>query len=104
MKNHKLQPGAVFGIVEDATIADIIRSRRLRSGSSWPPTGPCLRLIASYDHLKPRILERLRTAERIAPRQGSTQLSGGLGPKQGHRLSRPNYHAHIDRDEDGPLG
>src|ERR1700704_4982183 len=86
-----------IGIVEDATIADISDLVGY-DPVSWPPTG-MLRLIASYDHLKPRILESLRTAERIP--LAKAQLNCPVAWPNKVIAYPANYHAHIDEMKTG---
>jgi 2-keto-4-pentenoate hydratase/2-oxohepta-3-ene-1,7-dioic acid hydratase in catechol pathway len=86
-----------IGIVEDTAIADI-------SGVigydpiAWPPTG-MLRFIAAFNHIKPRILEKLQTAERIP--FAEAQLNCPVAWPNKVIAYPANYHAHIDEMKTG---
>jgi 2-keto-4-pentenoate hydratase/2-oxohepta-3-ene-1,7-dioic acid hydratase in catechol pathway len=86
-----------IGIVKDTAIADISDVIDY-DPVSWPPTG-MLRLIASFDQIKPRILEKLQTAERIP--LARAQLNCPV-PWPNKVIAYPaNYHAHIDEMKTG---
>jgi 2-keto-4-pentenoate hydratase/2-oxohepta-3-ene-1,7-dioic acid hydratase in catechol pathway len=66
--------------------------------AAWPPTG-MLRLIASFDQLKPKILAKLPSAERIPV--SKVQLNCPV-PWPNKVIAYPaNYHAHIDEMKTG---
>jgi 2-keto-4-pentenoate hydratase/2-oxohepta-3-ene-1,7-dioic acid hydratase in catechol pathway len=86
-----------IGIVDGATVADISDLVGSDPGS-WPPTG-MLRLIAAYHHLAPRILERLRTVERIP--LAKVRLDCPVAWPNKVIAYPANYHAHIDEMKTG---
>ena len=96
MKIANFNQGRI-GIVEDTAIADI-------SGVigydpiAWPPTG-MLRFITAFNHIKPRILEKLQTAERIPFAEAKLNCPVAWPNKV---IAYPaNYHAHIDEMKTG---
>src|ERR1700704_83942 len=96
MKIANFNQGRI-GIVEDTAIADI-------SGVigydpiAWPPTG-MLRFIAAFNHIRPRILEKLQTAERIPFAEAQFNCPVAWPNKV---IAYPaNYHAHIDEMKAG---
>jgi 2-keto-4-pentenoate hydratase/2-oxohepta-3-ene-1,7-dioic acid hydratase in catechol pathway len=96
MKIANFNQGRI-GIVEDTAIADI-------SGVigydpiAWPPTG-MLRFIAAFNHIKPQILEKLQTAERIP--FAEAQLNCPVAWPNKVIAYPANYHAHIDEMKTG---
>jgi len=86
-----------IGIVEGAAIADISDVMDY-DPAAWPPTG-MLRFIASYDRIKPKVLERLRSAERIP--LAKARLNCPLAWPNKVIAYPANYHAHIDEMKTG---
>jgi 2-keto-4-pentenoate hydratase/2-oxohepta-3-ene-1,7-dioic acid hydratase in catechol pathway len=86
-----------IGIVEGDAIADISDLVGY-DPAAWPPTG-MLRLIASFDQIKPRIDDRLRTAKRIPLSQAKLNCPITWPNKV---IAYPaNYRAHIDEMKTG---
>jgi 2-keto-4-pentenoate hydratase/2-oxohepta-3-ene-1,7-dioic acid hydratase in catechol pathway len=96
MKIASFNQGRI-GIVEDAAIADISDVIGY-DPVAWPPTG-MLRFIASFDAIKPRILDKLRTAERIP--LANAQLDCPVAWPNKVIAYPANYHAHIDEMKAG---
>jgi 2-keto-4-pentenoate hydratase/2-oxohepta-3-ene-1,7-dioic acid hydratase in catechol pathway len=86
-----------IGIVEGAAIADISDVLDY-DPAAWPRTG-MLRFIASYEHIKPKILERLRTAERFP--LARAQLNCPVAWPNKVIAYPANYYAHIDEMKTG---
>jgi len=86
-----------IGLIEGDSIidvSDIIGHEPV----AWPPTG-MLRFIASFDRIKPQILERSRTAERIP--LAKVQLNCPVAWPNKVIAYPANYHAHIDEMKTG---
>jgi 2-keto-4-pentenoate hydratase/2-oxohepta-3-ene-1,7-dioic acid hydratase in catechol pathway len=81
-----------IGIVEGDFIADVSDAVGY-DPVSWPPTG-MLRLIASFDHIKPRLSQKLRDAERIP--LSRAQLNCPVAWPNKVIAYPANYYAHID--------
>jgi 2-keto-4-pentenoate hydratase/2-oxohepta-3-ene-1,7-dioic acid hydratase in catechol pathway len=96
MKIANFNQGRI-GIVEGDSIADVSEVVGY-DPVSWPPTG-MLRFIASFDHIKPQILERLRTAERLP--LAKAQLNCPVVWPNKVIAYPANYHAHIDEMKTG---
>jgi 2-keto-4-pentenoate hydratase/2-oxohepta-3-ene-1,7-dioic acid hydratase in catechol pathway len=96
MKIANFNQGRI-GIVEDTTIADISDVIGY-DPVSWPPTG-MLRFIASFNHIKPQILEKLQTAERIP--LAEAQLNCPVAWPNKVIAYPANYHAHIEEMKTG---
>lgn len=86
-----------IGVIDGDSIADISDVVG-HDPASWPPTG-MLRLIASFDQLKPKILAKLPSAARIP--LSKAQLNCPV-PWPNKVIAYPaNYHAHIDEMKTG---
>jgi 2-keto-4-pentenoate hydratase/2-oxohepta-3-ene-1,7-dioic acid hydratase in catechol pathway len=96
MKIANFNQGRI-GIVEDTAIADISDVIGY-DPIAWPPTG-MLRFIAAFNHIKPRILEKLQTAERIP--FAEAQLNCPVAWPNKVIAYPANYHAHIDEMKTG---
>jgi 2-keto-4-pentenoate hydratase/2-oxohepta-3-ene-1,7-dioic acid hydratase in catechol pathway len=96
MKIANFNQGRI-GIVEGTAIADISDVIGYDS-VSWPPTG-MLRFIAAFNHTRPRILEKLRTADRIP--FADVQLNCPVAWPNKVIAYPANYHAHIDEMKAG---
>jgi 2-keto-4-pentenoate hydratase/2-oxohepta-3-ene-1,7-dioic acid hydratase in catechol pathway len=86
-----------IGIVEGDFIADVSDAVGY-DPVSWPPTG-MLRLIASFDHIKPQLSQKLRDAERIP--LSRTQLNCPVVWPNKVIAYPANYYAHIDEMKTG---
>jgi 2-keto-4-pentenoate hydratase/2-oxohepta-3-ene-1,7-dioic acid hydratase in catechol pathway len=86
-----------IGIVEGDFIADVSDAVGY-DPVSWPPTG-MLRLIASFDHIKPQLSQKLRDAERIP--LSRTQLNCPVAWPNKVIAYPANYYAHIDEMKTG---
>lgn len=87
-----------IGIVEGEGVADVSDIVGCDS-AAWPPTA-MLRFIASFSDLRPRIVERLRTAERVPLAQSHLNCPVAWPNKL---IAFPaNYHAHISEMKAGP--
>ncbi len=96
MKIANFNQGRI-GIVDGDTIADVSEII-VYDPVCWPPTG-MLRFIASFEHVKPRILDRLPTAERVPL---STALLNCPIAWPNKVIAYPaNYHAHIGEMKTG---
>jgi 2-keto-4-pentenoate hydratase/2-oxohepta-3-ene-1,7-dioic acid hydratase in catechol pathway len=96
MKIANFNQGRI-GIVDGDTIADV-SDVIAYDPVSWPPTG-MLRFIASFEHIKPKILERLRTAERVPVSKALLNCPIAWPNKV---IAYPaNYHAHIGEMKTG---
>jgi 2-keto-4-pentenoate hydratase/2-oxohepta-3-ene-1,7-dioic acid hydratase in catechol pathway len=96
MKIANFNQGRI-GIVEGDSIADVSDIVGY-DPVAWPPTG-MLRFIASFDHIKPRILERLRTAEKVPVSKALLNCPVAWPNKV---IAYPaNYHAHIGEMKTG---
>jgi 2-keto-4-pentenoate hydratase/2-oxohepta-3-ene-1,7-dioic acid hydratase in catechol pathway len=96
MKIANFNQGRI-GIVEGNAIADVSDIIGY-DPVAWPPTG-MLRFIASFDHIKPQILERLGKAERIPLAEAHLNCPVAWPNKV---IAYPaNYHAHIDEMKTG---
>jgi len=96
MKIASFDQGRI-GLIEGDSIidvSDIIGHEPV----AWPPTG-MLRFIASFDRIKPQILERSRTAERIP--LAKVQLNCPVAWPNKVIAYPANYHAHIDEMKTG---
>jgi 2-keto-4-pentenoate hydratase/2-oxohepta-3-ene-1,7-dioic acid hydratase in catechol pathway len=96
MKIASFNQGRI-GVVEDTVIADVSDVIGY-DPVSWPPTG-MLRLIASFNQLRPQILEKLRTAERIP--LAKAQLDCPVAWPNKVIAYPANYHAHIEEMKTG---
>jgi 2-keto-4-pentenoate hydratase/2-oxohepta-3-ene-1,7-dioic acid hydratase in catechol pathway len=86
-----------IGVIDGDSIADISDVVG-HEPAAWPPTG-MLRLIASFDQLKPKILAKLPSAERIAVSRARLNCPV---PWPNKVIAYPaNYHAHIDEMKTG---
>jgi 2-keto-4-pentenoate hydratase/2-oxohepta-3-ene-1,7-dioic acid hydratase in catechol pathway len=86
-----------IGVIDGDSIADISDVVG-HEPAAWPPTG-MLRLIASFDQLKPKILAKLQSAERIAVSRARLNCPV---PWPNKVIAYPaNYHAHIDEMKTG---
>jgi 2-keto-4-pentenoate hydratase/2-oxohepta-3-ene-1,7-dioic acid hydratase in catechol pathway len=96
MKIANFDQGRI-GIIDGDSIADISDAVPY-DPIAWPPTG-MLRFIASFNHIKPRILERFQTAERLPL---STALLNCPIAWPNKVIAYPaNYHAHIGEMKTG---
>ena len=96
MKIANFNQGRI-GIVDGDAIADV-SDIIAYDPVSWPPTG-MLRFIASFDQLKPRIRERLPTAERVSLSKALLNCPIAWPNKV---IAYPaNYHAHIGEMKTG---
>jgi 2-keto-4-pentenoate hydratase/2-oxohepta-3-ene-1,7-dioic acid hydratase in catechol pathway len=96
MKIANFNQGRI-GIVEGDSIADVSDIVGY-DPIAWPPTG-MLRFIASFDQTKPRLLERLGSAERIPL---SKAILNCPVPWPNKVIAYPaNYHAHIGEMKTG---
>jgi 2-keto-4-pentenoate hydratase/2-oxohepta-3-ene-1,7-dioic acid hydratase in catechol pathway len=96
MKIANFNQGRI-GIVEDSAIADV-SDIIAYDPAAWPPTG-MLRFIASFDEIKPRIGERLPTAERVSLSKAMLNCPIAWPNKV---IAYPaNYHAHIGEMKTG---
>jgi 2-keto-4-pentenoate hydratase/2-oxohepta-3-ene-1,7-dioic acid hydratase in catechol pathway len=96
MKIANFNQGRI-GIVDGDSIADV-SDIIAYDPVSWPPTG-MLRFIASFDHIKPQILERLSTAERVPVSKALLNCPIAWPNKV---IAYPaNYHAHIGEMKTG---
>jgi 2-keto-4-pentenoate hydratase/2-oxohepta-3-ene-1,7-dioic acid hydratase in catechol pathway len=96
MKIANFNQGRI-GIVDGDAIADV-SDIIAYDPVSWPPTG-MLRFIASFDQLKPRIRERLPTAERVSLSKALLNCPIAWPNKV---IAYPaNYHAHIGEMKGG---
>ncbi len=96
MKIANFNQGRI-GIVDGDTIVDVSEVIAY-DPVCWPPTG-MLRFIASFEHVKPRILDRLPTAERVPL---STALLNCPIAWPNKVIAYPaNYHAHIGEMKTG---
>jgi 2-keto-4-pentenoate hydratase/2-oxohepta-3-ene-1,7-dioic acid hydratase in catechol pathway len=86
-----------IGIVEGDFIADVSHAVGY-DPVSWPPTG-MLRFIASFDHIKPQLSQKLRDAERIP--LSRTQLNCPVAWPNKVIAYPANYYAHIDEMKTG---
>jgi 2-keto-4-pentenoate hydratase/2-oxohepta-3-ene-1,7-dioic acid hydratase in catechol pathway len=86
-----------IGIVEGDFIADVSDAVGY-DPVSWPPTG-VLRFIASFDHIKPQLSQKLRDAERIP--LSRTQLNCPVAWPNKVIAYPANYYAHIDEMKTG---
>jgi 2-keto-4-pentenoate hydratase/2-oxohepta-3-ene-1,7-dioic acid hydratase in catechol pathway len=86
-----------IGIVEGDFIADVSDAVGY-DPVSWPPTG-MLRFIASFDHIKPQLSQKLRDAERIP--LSRTQLNCPVAWPNKVIAYPANYYAHIDEMKTG---
>jgi 2-keto-4-pentenoate hydratase/2-oxohepta-3-ene-1,7-dioic acid hydratase in catechol pathway len=96
MKIANFNQGRI-GIVEDQSIADVSHVVDY-DPANWPPTG-MLRLIASFDQIKPRLLEELKTARRIP--LAEVELNCPIVWPNKVIAYPANYHAHIDEMKTG---
>ena len=96
MKIANFNQGRI-GIVEDTAIADISDVIGY-DPIAWPPTG-MLRFITAFNHIKPRILEKLQTAKRIP--FAEAQLNCPMAWPNKVIAYPANYHAHIDEMKTG---
>jgi 2-keto-4-pentenoate hydratase/2-oxohepta-3-ene-1,7-dioic acid hydratase in catechol pathway len=96
MKIANFNQGRI-GIVDGDSIADV-SDVIAYDPVCWPPTG-MLRFIASFDHIKPQIFERLPTVERI-PVSKALLNCPIVWPNK--VIAYPaNYHAHIGEMKTG---
>jgi 2-keto-4-pentenoate hydratase/2-oxohepta-3-ene-1,7-dioic acid hydratase in catechol pathway len=96
MKITSFNQGRI-GIVDGDGIADVSVVAG-HDPMAWPQTG-MLRFIASFNELKPRIVEKLRTAERM-PLSGALLNCPIVWPNK--VIAYPaNYHAHIGEMKTG---
>jgi 2-keto-4-pentenoate hydratase/2-oxohepta-3-ene-1,7-dioic acid hydratase in catechol pathway len=86
-----------IGIVEGDFIADVSDAVGY-DPVSWPPTG-MLRFIASFDHIKPQLSQKLRDAERMP--LSRTQLNCPVAWPNKVIAYPANYYAHIDEMKTG---
>jgi 2-keto-4-pentenoate hydratase/2-oxohepta-3-ene-1,7-dioic acid hydratase in catechol pathway len=86
-----------IGIVEGDFIADVSDAVGY-DPVSWPPTG-MLRFIASFDHIKSQLSQKLRDAERIP--LSRTQLNCPVAWPNKVIAYPANYYAHIDEMKTG---
>jgi 2-keto-4-pentenoate hydratase/2-oxohepta-3-ene-1,7-dioic acid hydratase in catechol pathway len=96
MKIANFNQGRI-GIVEDTAIADVSDVIGY-DPIAWPPTG-MLRFITAFNHIKPRILEKLQTADRIP--FAKVQLNCPVAWPNKVIAYPANYHAHIDEMKTG---
>jgi 2-keto-4-pentenoate hydratase/2-oxohepta-3-ene-1,7-dioic acid hydratase in catechol pathway len=96
MKIANFNQGRI-GIVEGDSIADVSDVVGY-DPVSWPPTG-MLRFIASFDHIKPQLSEKLRAAERIP--LSKAQLNCPVAWPNKVIAYPANYYAHIDEMKTG---
>jgi 2-keto-4-pentenoate hydratase/2-oxohepta-3-ene-1,7-dioic acid hydratase in catechol pathway len=96
MKIANFNQGRI-GIVEGDSIADVSDVVGY-DPVSWPPT-EMLRFIASFDHIKPQLSEKLRAAERIP--LSKAQLNCPVAWPNKVIAYPANYYAHIDEMKTG---
>ncbi|KJC55913.1 fumarylacetoacetate hydrolase [Bradyrhizobium sp. LTSPM299] len=96
MKIANFNQGRI-GIIDGEFIADVSRVVNY-DPVSWPPTG-MLRFIASLKHIKPRLLNELKSAKRIPLTEAQFNCPIAWPNKV---IAYPaNYHAHIDEMKAG---